>query len=62
MGGDLNDIKNREEKKGGKMRQETSFQNIRNFLADMEIGDIVYRGETFTGLTIDKGKVSFRKN
>lgn len=48
LGGDLNEIKNREEKNGGNERHENSFQNFRNFLVDMEIGDIAYRGEAFT--------------
>lgn len=30
------------------MRNEASFQSFRTFLADMETGDIGYRGETFT--------------
>lgn len=30
------------------MRNEASFQSFRTFLADMEMGDIVYRGDTFT--------------
>lgn len=46
--GDLNDIKNNEEKKGGKKWNENNFMTFRNFLADIEIGDIVFRGEAFT--------------
>lgn len=46
--GDLNDIKNSEEKKGGKKRQKSIFLGFTDFLADMEMRDIVYKGETFT--------------
>lgn len=46
--GDLNDIKNNEEKKGRNMRNEHSFLNFRNFLTDMEMGDIRVRGKAFT--------------
>lgn len=48
LGGDLNDIKNNEENKRGNLKNENSFLNFRNFLADMEMGDIKVRGEAFT--------------
>lgn len=48
LGGNLNDIKNNEKKKGGSLKTEHSFMNFRNFLADMEMGDIRVRGEAFT--------------
>lgn len=56
LGGDLKDIKSRDEKKGGKMLQKTSFQSFRTFIAKMEMADIVYRGETFTWANNRDGK------
>lgn len=43
MEGDFSDIKSREEKKGGRDRQKSSFQFFKNFIAEIEIGDIKYR-------------------
>lgn len=43
----MNEIKNNEEKTGGRQRQEHSFVNFKNFLADMEMGDIVFNGPAF---------------
>lgn len=48
LGGDLNDIKSQEEKKGGRMRSESSFTDFRDFIADMEMGDIKFRGDAYT--------------
>lgn len=56
-GGDLNDIKSRDKKNGGKIRQETSFQSFRTFINEMEMTDIVYRGETSHGLPIEMGRL-----
>lgn len=39
MGGDFNDIKSEDEKRGGRERQESSFQAFRTFLDKLEIGD-----------------------
>lgn len=47
-GGDFNAIKNNEEKKGGRPRQESSFTGFRNFINEMGMGNIRYRGSTFT--------------
>lgn len=58
-GGDLN-IKSRDEKKNGNMRQETSFHSIRTFIAEMEMANIVYREETFTWASNRDGKALFR--
>lgn len=46
--GDFNDIKNNEEKLGGKRRQESSFRDFKNIISAMEMGDIKYKGETYT--------------
>lgn len=48
MGGDFNDIKNNEEKRGGIRRTAGSFQDFRNFIAGMDMGDIRYTGDTYT--------------
>lgn len=46
--GDFNDIKAHKNKKGGKKRLESSFADFRNFIAKMEMGDIKFRGESWT--------------
>lgn len=56
MGGDFNEIKNNEEKKGGRPRQESSFTGFRNFIHEMGMGDIRYRGSTFTWANTWKGE------
>lgn len=48
FGDDLNDIKNKEEKKGGRQQNELSFLPFKNFLVNMEMKDIVYSGKAFT--------------
>lgn len=48
MGGDFNDILNNDKKNGGRRRQESSFANFKIFMSDMEMGDIKYKGDTFT--------------
>lgn len=47
-GGDFNDIKNRKEKQGGNERLESSFLVFKNFIAEMEMGDLKYKGDPFT--------------
>lgn len=61
LGGDLNDNKNRKEKKGRKIRQETSFQSFSTFLVTWKWGILYIEGKHSLGQTIEKGKVSFRK-
>lgn len=46
--GDFNDIKNNEEKRGGRRRSESSFSDFRDFIAKIEMGDMKFKGETFT--------------
>lgn len=46
--GDLTEIKSNEEKKGGNIRQEWSFSDFRNFISEMRIGNIRFRGHTIT--------------
>lgn len=60
--GDFNDIKNKEEKKGGRERVESSFQNFRNFIDKMEIGDIGTRVSRIPGQIIDKMRATSRND
>lgn len=48
LGGDFNDIKNKEEKQGGNERLESSFQDFRDFIDVMEMGDIRFKGLIYT--------------
>lgn len=41
-------LKNKDEKKGEKERLDSSFQDFRNFIADMNMGDIKVRGDIYT--------------
>lgn len=56
IGGDFNEIKNNEDKREGRRRQESNFSNFRNFILDMEMGDIRFMGETFTWVNNKKGE------
>lgn len=47
-GGDFNEITNNEEKSRGRIRLESSFSGFRNFISDMGMGDLDFRGRTFT--------------
>lgn len=48
IGGDFNDIREHEENEGENRRQESSFWSFRNFIADLKIGEVKFRGEFFT--------------
>lgn len=61
IGGDFNDIRNHVEKQGEKERKESSFWPFRNFIADMEMGRSSIKGIIIHGLTIERGKFSFRR-
>lgn len=41
-------IKAREEKKRGRRRLKRSFAGFRNFIAEIKMGDIKFRGESWT--------------
>lgn len=56
LGGDLNDIKSKEEKKEGKQRNDLSFLPFRNFLAEIEMKDIMFRGDPFIWANNREGK------
>lgn len=43
-----NDIKCQEEKEGGRRRSEGSFEDFQNFIVEMEMGDIKFRGDAYT--------------
>lgn len=51
---DFNDIKDHVEKKGGNRRQEISFWGFRNFIADMEMEEVKFKGEVLHGLITEK--------
>lgn len=46
--GDFNDNRCSEEKKRGKMRQESSFRDFREFIVGMGMGEKKFQGDTFT--------------
>lgn len=48
LGGDLNDIKEGFEKKGGRIRSEGSFQQFRNFVSNMCMIEITCKGRDWT--------------
>lgn len=45
--GDFNDIKNNEKKKWGRRMQESGIRDFRNFISDMELGDIKLKTESY---------------
>lgn len=47
MEGDFIDIKNNEKKKGGRRMQESGIRDFRNFISDMELGDIKLKTESY---------------
>lgn len=47
MEGDFNDMKNNEKKKGGRRMQESGIKDFRNFISDMELGDIKLKTESY---------------
>lgn len=47
IGGDFHDIKAHEEKNGGRKILESSFVDFRNFIADMNMGEIKSRGGSY---------------
>lgn len=59
--GDFNDIRDQEEKKGGRRRQDCSFWGFRNFIADMEMGEVKFRGDFLLELTTEKMKALSKK-
>lgn len=61
IGGDFNDIISNKEKKGGGRRPESNFTDFRYFIADMDMGDIKYKGEPFTWANNRKGTVLSRR-
>lgn len=48
LGGDLNDIKDNSEKKGGRLRSEASFTNFRDFIRALGAAEIQYKGPNWT--------------
>lgn len=48
IGGDFNNIKANEENKGGRKRLESSFVGFKNFIDEMEMGDIKFKCESWT--------------
>lgn len=62
MDGDFNDIKCKDETRGGRERNEGSFGGFRQFISNMEVRDIKFEGDPILGQTIGIGRVSFRKD
>lgn len=48
MEGDFNDIRDNNKKQGGRRRAENSFLDFRNFISEMQMGEIKFKGEPFT--------------
>lgn len=48
LGGDLNDIRKAEEKQGGRLRTEASFLQFQNFIDDMGMDEINFKGRIWT--------------
>lgn len=45
----------RRKRRGGKERHDSSFQDFRDFVVDMEMGDIKFTGNTYTWTNNKKG-------
>lgn len=59
--GDFNDIREySEKKKGGRRRQEGSFQSFRKFIADMNMREVKFRGILLLGQIIEQMKALYR--
>lgn len=48
MGEDFNNIRDNSEKKEGRLRQESSLMDFRNFISAMRMGDVKFRGDRYT--------------
>lgn len=60
-GRDFNDIKGHDEKKGGRRRVENSFDDFRSFISEMEMGDIKFKGDTYTWANNREGEGFIQK-
>lgn len=47
LGGNLNDIKSQEKNERGRVRSESNFIDFRDFIANMEMGDIKFKGDAY---------------
>lgn len=45
--GDFNDIRNNAEKQEGKLRQESSFRDFKNFISTIGMGEVNFIGESY---------------
>lgn len=45
---DVNNVKARDEKKGGRMRHEHIFVDFRNLISDMDMEEVKFQGHAFT--------------
>ncbi|CAA0805858.1 Unknown protein, partial [Striga hermonthica] len=48
LGGDFNDLVSNEEKRGGKVRSESSFRSFRNFIWGLKVQNIGFKGYPYT--------------
>lgn len=44
----MNEIRSVDEKQGGRLRSETSFQNFRTFVDEMEMVELKFNGRSWT--------------
>lgn len=61
MGGDLNEIKDPCEKRGGQPRSDNSFRHFREFIRDMSMGEIKFSGRNWTWANNRVGEGLLRK-
>lgn len=62
FGGDFNDIKGHDEKKGGRRRPDSSFRSFRNFITTMEMEKIKAEGNEFTWANNQDGEGFVEEN
>lgn len=58
---DFNEIKSNEENKGESRRHKGNFSNFRNFISEIGMGDIRFRGKRFTWANNRKGEGLYKR-
>lgn len=56
VGDDFNDIRDNSEKQGGRERLDSNFVDFRNFISEMQMGQIKFKGEPFTWVNNREGE------
>lgn len=60
LGGDFNDIRGPEDKRGGRIRSVASCKRFRELIGKMNIEEIAYQRKEWTGQIIGMRRVSLR--